>query len=104
VVFPWMIVPLFVGRDLSVAALEEAMGRDRMIFLAAQRHADDDAPGPDGIHALGTVGTIMRMRRLPDGRIKVLVQGVARARIEAWIRERPALAVRVAPLPERSVP
>ncbi len=104
VVFPYMIVPLFVSRPLSVAALEEAMGRDRLIFLAAQRDTEDDSPRPDGIHSLGTVGTIMRMRKLPDGRIKVLVQGMARARVDEYLRELPSLAVRVAPLRERAVP
>ncbi|WP_373046688.1 endopeptidase La [Vulgatibacter sp.] len=104
VVFPYMIVPLFVSRPLSVAALEEAMGRDRLIFLAAQRDTEDDSPRPDGIHSLGTVGTIMRMRKLPDGRIKVLVQGMARARVDQYLRELPSLAVRVAPLRERAVP
>jgi len=104
VVFPYMIVPLFVSRDLSVAALEEAMARDRLIFLAAQRDGADDAPRPDAIHSMGTVGMIMRMRKLPDGRFKVLVQGMARARIESWLRESPALTVRVTGLRERAVP
>jgi len=104
VVFPYMIVPLFVSRDLSVAALEEAMARDRLIFLAAQRDLEDDNPRPDAIHSLGTVGMILRMRKLPDGRIKVLVQGMARARIESYLREAPALHVRVSALRERAIP
>ncbi|MFQ5514948.1 MAG: endopeptidase La [Myxococcota bacterium] len=81
VVFPRMVVPLFVGRPKSVRALEEAMGADRTLLLSAQRDARADDPGPTDIHPLGTLGKIMQLVRLPDGTVKVLVEGKLRARI-----------------------
>ena len=82
VVFPHMVIPLFVGRDKSIAALEEAMTADRDILLAAQKEARVNEPGPDDIHAVGTVGTIIQLLKLPDGTVKVLVEGGERALID----------------------
>jgi ATP-dependent Lon protease len=81
VVFPHMVVPLFVGREKSVRALEEAMDRDRELLLAAQKDAKKDNPGPDDIHEVGTLGSIVQLIKLPDGTVKVLVEGKRRARI-----------------------
>src|SRR5712692_8233948 len=82
VVFPYMIVPLLVSREISAAAVDEALAtRDRLVLLAAQRNENDDAPSPSTIFTLGTVGMILRMRKLSDGRVKILVQGLMRARI-----------------------
>ena len=86
VVFPHMIVPLFVGRDKSVRALEEVMKNDKQILLATQRDAGDDDPGPDDIYKVGTVGTVLQLLKLPDGTVKVLVEGGGRARIERFVR------------------
>ena len=70
VVFPYMIIPLFVGRDSSIKSVEEALSRsDRLILLASQKEISDEHPSPDGIYKTGTVAMIMRMRKLPDGRI-----------------------------------
>jgi ATP-dependent Lon protease len=100
VVFPYMILPLFVARDSSVAAVEAAMARDQLVFLAAQRDQNVEHPGPEDLHEVGTVGMIMRQLRLPDGRLKVLVQGITRARVTAWERSKPFIEVGIEPLDE----
>ena len=69
VIFPSMILPLFVGRDLSIQAIEAALDGDRLLALVTQRDPDTEDPGPDDLYAIGTVGMIMRMMRLPDGRL-----------------------------------
>ncbi|MEQ9316807.1 MAG: LON peptidase substrate-binding domain-containing protein, partial [Henriciella sp.] len=84
VVFPHMIVPLFVGRDKSVRALEDVMKDDKQILLVTQKNAADDDPSPDDIYTVGTVGTVLQLLKLPDGTVKVLVEGVQRARITAF--------------------
>ena len=84
VVFPHMIVPLFVGREKSVRALEEVMQDDKQILLVAQKNASDDDPSADEIYELGTVGQVLQLLKLPDGTVKVLVEGIARARIESF--------------------
>jgi ATP-dependent Lon protease len=85
IVFPHMVVPLFVGREKSISALEEAMNNDKEILLAAQRLAKTNDPTPEDIFAMGTVGTIIQLLRLPDGTVKVLVEGKKRARIERFV-------------------
>ena len=81
VVFPYMIVPLFVGREKSISALEEVMRADKPILLAAQKNAADDEPDPDAIYEVGTLATVLQLLKLPDGTVKVLVEGTSRARI-----------------------
>ena len=84
VIFPFMIVPLYVSRDKSIKAVDQALAENRMILLAAQKSQDEDDPTPDDIYGVGTVALIMRMLKLPDGRIRVLVQGLSRARTVAY--------------------
>ncbi|MDP6954240.1 MAG: LON peptidase substrate-binding domain-containing protein, partial [Alphaproteobacteria bacterium] len=86
VVFPHMIVPLFVGRDKSVRALEEVMKNDKQILLVTQRDAGMDDPATDDIFTVGTVGTVLQLLKLPDGTVKVMVEGGARASIERYTR------------------
>ncbi|MBL4692183.1 MAG: LON peptidase substrate-binding domain-containing protein, partial [Magnetovibrio sp.] len=81
VVFPHMIVPLFVGRDKSVRALEDVMREDKQILLVAQKNAAQDEPQPEDIYSVGTVSTVLQLLKLPDGTVKVLVEGGQRARI-----------------------
>src|SRR5437016_12865578 len=76
VVFPYMVLPLFVGRDMSIKAIEAALAGNRMIFLATQKALDVENPKPEDSHTVGTVGSIQRMLTLPEERIKVLVQGL----------------------------
>ena len=86
VVFPHMIVPLFVGREKSVRALEDVMKDDKQILLAAQKDAAKDDPAPGDIFSVGTIGTVLQLLKLPDGTVKVLVEGVARARVRDYTR------------------
>jgi ATP-dependent Lon protease len=81
VVFPYMIVPLFVGREKSIAALEEVMRTDKQILLVAQKNASDDEPAPDDIYDIGTLSSVLQLLKLPDGTVKVLVEGTRRANI-----------------------
>ena len=81
VVFPYMIVPLFVGREKSINALEEVMRADKQILLAAQKNAGDDDPATDAIYQVGTLASVLQLLKLPDGTVKVLVEGTARAKI-----------------------
>ena len=84
VVFPHMIVPLFVGREKSIRALEEVMRAETHILLATQMKAQDDDPEPDSIYEIGTLASVLQLLKLPDGTVKVLVEGVSRARIGAY--------------------
>jgi ATP-dependent Lon protease len=84
VVFPHMIVPLFVGREKSIKALEEVMREEKRIVLAAQRNPGDDDPAQDAIYEVGTLAQVMQLLKLPDGTVKVLVEGLERARINEF--------------------
>ena len=84
VVFPGMIVPLFVGREKSVKALEEVMKDDKQILLIAQKNASQDDPGPDDIYTIGTLGTVLQLLKLPDDTVKVLVEGGRRVKITGY--------------------
>ncbi len=85
IVFPYMVVPLFVGREKSIAAIDAALARDKEIFLAAQKRPKTNAPVPDDIFEVGTIGTIHQFHRLPDGTVKVLVEGRRRGRIKRYV-------------------
>ena len=85
VVFPYMTLPLFVARGPSVAAVEDAMAGDRVVLLVAQRDAEACDPEPDDLYRVGTAALILRSMRMSDGRLKVLVQGLCRARIDSFI-------------------
>ena len=100
VVFPHMVVPLFVGREHSINALTAAMGRDKQVFLATQKRASVDRPGPRDIHAVGTVGTVLQLLRLPDGTVKALVEGKTRGRIAEFTAQEPHFTVDVEILAE----
>jgi len=105
VVYPHMVLPLFVGREKSIEALEDAMAADKQVLLVAQRNASEDNPGVDDVYQVGTVSSILQLLKLPDGTIKVLVEGVYRASIDSVDdRENFAVAevreIESAPLPE----
>ncbi|HWO40234.1 MAG TPA: endopeptidase La [Candidatus Eisenbacteria bacterium] len=95
VIYPYMMLPLFVGRDVSIRAVEEALSRDRLIFLVAQKNSADENPDPADIHRVGTIASIMRMLKLADGRVKILVQGLAKGEIDTYLRERPFFEVKI---------
>src|SRR5579859_4381962 len=86
IVFPHMVSQLFVGRERSINALDAAMTRDKDIFLAAQKNAKTNEPTPDDIFQVGTLGTVMQLLRLPDGTVKVLVEGKRRARTKRVVQ------------------
>ncbi|MHB1102095.1 MAG: endopeptidase La [Devosia sp.] len=86
VVFPGMIVPLFVGREKSVKALEEVMRDDKHILVVTQKNAQDDDPSPDQIYSTGTVASVLQLLKLPDGTVKVLVEGLSRATIDRYLQ------------------
>src|SRR5579862_1359245 len=85
VVYPFMVVPLFVGRERSIKALEVAMAADKQILLATQLNATEDQPTEKGLHQIGTLATILQLLKLPDGTVKVLVEGIKRGRITKFI-------------------
>ncbi|MCS0504482.1 endopeptidase La [Ancylobacter mangrovi] len=84
VVFPHMIVPLFVGREKSIRALEEVMRNDTFILLATQENASDDDPATDSIYKIGTLASVLQLLKLPDGTVKVLVEGISRAKVDHY--------------------
>src|SRR5438309_3681651 len=107
VIYPFMIVPLFVSREKSIRAVDEALGENRMILLASQKDLDKEEPTADDLYKVGTAAVIMRMLKLPDGRIRILVQGLARTEVESvnsggeYIRARLRVMPEILP-PERS--
>ncbi len=100
VVFPYMIVPLFVGRDKSINALEEVMRSDKHILLAAQKNAGDDDPATDAIYPVGTLASVLQLLKLPDGTVKVLVEGTSRARIQRYTENANYFEAEVEQVPE----
>lgn len=103
VVFPYMIIPLYVGRDASIRSVEEALAKNRLIFLASQKDITEENPSPDNIYTVGTVAMIMRMRKLSDGRVKILIQGVAKGRVKNFTKTAPSFEVAVEKIEETPV-
>ena len=101
VIFPYMVAPLFVGREKSIRALEEAMKKKKEIFLVAQKDAKTNDPTEKDIHDIGTIGTIVQMLRLPDGTVKVLVEGKNRACVRNYLPNKNYIMVEVEKIPER---
>src|SRR5690606_30855638 len=87
VVYPHMVIPLFVGRDKSIRALEHAMQTGKQILLVAQKNAEVDDPKTDDLYAVGVLATVLQLLKLPDGTVKVLVEGGERARLESLLDE-----------------
>ncbi len=100
VMYPSVLLPLFVGRDMSINAVEKSLSQDRLIVVAAQKDLTDEDPLPERIYTVGVVSQIMRMLRLPDGRVKVLIQGLRKAKIEEYIQETPTFLVRLSTIEE----
>ncbi len=100
VVFNFMILPLFVGREKSVQAVDAALNSNRYILICTQKDEGIDDPGPDDLYEIGTVAMIMRMLKMPDGRLKVLVQGLTRARITRFVHHEPFDMVHIEPIDE----
>lgn len=103
VVYPHMVIPLFVGREKSIEALEAAMTGDKQILLLAQKNPADDDPGEDGLYRMGTVATVLQLLKLPDGTVKVLVEGEQRGQVERFIDEEAYCRAEVSIIDEASV-
>src|SRR5512139_273460 len=95
VVFPYMVLPLFIAREKSIKSLEGALSKDRLVFLVAQKNLSVEDPSPKDLYRVGTVALVMRMLKLPDGKIKVLVQGLSKASMKEVLRTKPHLLVKV---------
>lgn len=89
VIFPYMILPLFVGRDISIKAIEHAVESNKLILLVSQRDVNIESPAKEDLYTVGTVGTILRMLKLPDGRLKILVQGLSKAKVVKYTQTDP---------------
>src|SRR3982751_6629585 len=85
IVYPYMVVPLFVGRERSIKALEVAMAADKQILLVTQKNASEDQPSETSIYDVGTLATVLQLLKLPDGTVKVLIEGVKRGKISRFL-------------------
>ena len=103
VVFTDMILPLLVGRESSILAVEKAVAQDRLILLTAQKDSLIEEPKPEDLYSVGTAAIILRTLKLMDGSIKILVQGVARVKIIEFLEFQPFIRVRLQPLSEQAV-
>ncbi len=103
VVYPHMVIPLFVGREKSIEALEAAMAGDKQILLLAQKNPGDDDPGEEALYRVGTVATVLQLLKLPDGTVKVLVEGEQRGRIERFFEADEHCRARVSLIDEAEV-
>ena len=104
VIYPFMIVPLFVSRDRSIKAIDEALSQNRMILLVSQKDLDKEEPTQEDLYKVGTVAVIMRMLKLPDGRIRILIQGLSRARVESVVAGNEYVKGSLVPIPEALPP
>jgi ATP-dependent Lon protease len=103
VVFPYMILPLFVGREMSIKAIDQALNTNRMVMLVTQKDLNMENPTPEDLYRTGTVGIIMRMLKLPDGRVKILVQGLSKAKILQFNQTEPFYTVTIERLTDQKV-
>jgi ATP-dependent Lon protease len=104
VVFPYMILPLFVGREMSIKAIEHALSDNKMIMLLAQKDMTVETPSTDDLYTTGVVGLIMRMLKLPDGRVKILVQGLSKARVLDFPQTEPFYSASIERIVEEALP
>ncbi|HEX2521903.1 MAG TPA: LON peptidase substrate-binding domain-containing protein, partial [Terriglobia bacterium] len=101
VVFPFMIVPLFVSRDRSIKAVDQSLSENRLILLVSQKETEQEEPAAKDLYLMGTVSVIMRMLKLPDGRIRILAQGLSRAKVESFDEDsKPYLQAKIAVVSE----
>src|SRR5262249_42487486 len=104
VVFPYIILPLSVSREKSINAVDAALAEQRIIMLVAQKDAQNESPRAEELYPVGTVAAIMRMLKLPDGRIRLLVQGLSRARVDSFLAEEPFFKAKITKLEEAAPP
>lgn len=104
VVFPYMIIPLFIGRDISIKAIDQALNSNRMILLLSQKELNIENPTANDLFRVGTVGMIMRMLRLPDGRVKILVQGLSKAHVKEFAQTEPFITADIRKIKDEKPP
>ena len=104
VIFPYMIIPLFVGRESSIQAVEDSLAKNRLIFLSSQMDLSEENPTENSIYRTGTVAMIMRMRKLADGRVKILIQGMTKAHITQFHSSQPFFNVTVEKIQDAYTP
>ncbi|HSR94310.1 MAG TPA: endopeptidase La [Solirubrobacterales bacterium] len=100
VTFPETLTPLAVGQERSIKLVDDALGGSRMLAMVAARDPEDEEPGPDGLYAIGVVGVVARMLKVPDGTLRILVQGTQRVKLGPYVAEQPYLVARIAELPD----
>jgi ATP-dependent Lon protease len=100
VTFPETLTPLAVGQERSIKLIDDVLGANRMLVMVAARDPEDEEPGPDGLYEVGVVGVVARMIKVPDGSLRVLVQGTQRVRLDSFVAERPYLVARITELPD----
>ncbi len=100
VTFPETLTPLAVGQERSIKLVDDVLGANRMLVMVAARDPEDEEPGPDGLYGVGVVGVVARMLKVPDGTLRILVQGTQRVRLGPYIAEEPYLVARIAELPD----
>ena len=100
VLFPYAIIPLTVGRDMSVQAVEEALAGNRLVLVLTQQDPQEEKPQPEELYQIGCVALIMRMLKLPDGTIRILIQGLSRAKVDYFTRSEPSLEARLSTIEE----
>jgi len=103
VVFPYMILPLFVGREMSIKAIEHSLSSNKMVFMVTQKDLDVENPTPDDLYSVGTAGVIMRMLKLPDGRVKILIRGLSKARALNYSQTEPFFKANIEKIGEEKV-
>lgn len=103
VVFPYMILPLFVGREMSIKSIDQALNTNRMVLLLTQKDLNVENPAPEDLHSVGTVGIIMRMLKLPDGRVKILVQGLSKAKVIGFAQTEPFYTTAIEKITDQKV-
>jgi len=103
VVFPYMILPLFVGREMSIKAIEHSLNSNKMVFMVTQKDLDVENPTPDDLYSVGTAGVIMRMLKLPDGRVKILIRGLSKARALNYSQTEPFFKANIEKIGEEKV-
>jgi ATP-dependent Lon protease len=101
--FPDTLTPLAIGQERSIELVNHVLGRDRMLVMTASRTPDVESPGPSDLYDVGVVGVVARMLKVPDGTLRILVQGTQRVRIDEWVGEQPFLVARISPLPDKVV-
>lgn len=104
VIFTYMFLPLYVGRESSINAVDESLDKDRLILLVTQKDPNNDTPKPNDIYSVGTVAMIMKKFKLPDGRVKILVQGLVKAKVKEYLRHKPCFQVKIEQAPDPTIP